>query len=103
MGNERRRIQNPGVRNELPQPMEEAFAQFLPPKAVKISIPQQRKEHLFFKNHLRWRGQKNVLLASEGEDLLPVGHIRQIEHLEEAIHRIAFGKISEAGILNFES
>ena len=68
MRRQRGGINNPGVRDEMAQPIKEAFAQLLTPKALEISVPEQGEKHFLFENGFRRRSKVNAFFGGERKD-----------------------------------
>ena len=89
---ERSRINDPGVGNQLEQPVQKTFAQLAPPELAQIAVPQKGKQHFLLENRFGRRREPDAFIHRRLEHRVGGGHVRQIEQLEEAIDRFAVGK-----------
>src|SRR5436190_20476665 len=93
---QRRRINDPRVRNKFLESTKKALAQLLPPETVQIAIPKQREQHLLLEHWLRRRCEANSFVSSQFKNLFRVRHVGQVEQFKKAIHRVAICKIVES-------
>src|SRR5687767_5397020 len=94
-------VDDPCVGNNLLQPFQKTFSEFLAPESAQVAIPQKREQQFFFENCFWRRCHADFLIRGQIENLFRIRNIRHIEQFKKPINRVAIFEIAKVRVSYF--